>query len=311
MSTTSLVKSSEGSRNNFRVFLKRFLLPFLGFILVVVFINYWDVIFRKEYNNTERAKVHVENAKFFIQQYGDLTSARKELNMAISADSLNASAYNTYAVIHLAEKDTAAAKRKLYSAVKADSTLAMAWSNLAAISFHDDSLELALHYTIKAIEYDPTNKLAAYNMAFQSEHRGFPDQAIEWYIKAISMDSSFTDAYSALGALYNRMDRPIDAILILQKSLRISPQSEQNYRLYKNLAESHFYLREYEKALNYLKQSRNLQPDFPETEKCFARLYEATGDIEQSIRHWEKYIQIETDTANIEEARTHLLDIQE
>lgn len=307
---TSISKSTDGSRYTFRGFLRRFLLPFLAFILIVALINYWDNIFGRAKAKKELAKVHVEDAKFFIQQYGDLASARKELNLAIAADSLNASAYNTYAVIHLAEKDTAAAKRKLYSAVKADSTLAMAWSNLAAIGFQQDSLELALYYTIKAVEYDPTNKLAAYNMAFQSEDRGFPDQAIEWYIKAISMDSYFTDAYSALGALYNRMDRPIDAILILQKSLRISPQSEQNYRLYKNLAESHFYLQEYEKAFNYLEQSRSLQPDHPETEKCFARLYEATGNIDQSIQHWQNFIELETDTAEIKAAQNHLLSIQ-
>jgi tetratricopeptide (TPR) repeat protein len=147
-------------------------------------------------------------------------------------------------------------------------------------------------------------------MAFQSEDRGFPDQAIEWYKKAISMDSSFTDAYSALGALYNKVDRPIDAILILQKSLRISPQSYQNYRLYKNLAESHFYLQEYEKAFNYLEKSKSLKPDFPETEKCFARLYEATGNIDQSIQHWQNFIELETDTAEIKAAQNHLLTIQ-
>jgi tetratricopeptide (TPR) repeat protein len=124
------------------------------------------------------------------------------------------------------------------------------------------------------------------------------------------MDSSFTDAYSALGALYNKMDRPVDAILVLQKSLRLSPRSDQNYRLYKNLAESHFYLQEYDKAFYYLEQSKYLMPDYPETEKCFARLYEAKGDTLQSILHWRKYIELETDELKILEAENHLRALQ-
>ena len=113
---TSITKSMDGSRFKVRGFLRRFLLPFLAFILIVALINYWDNIFGRAEAKKELARVHVENAKFIIQQHGDLASARKELNLALEVDSQNASAYNTYAVIHLAEKDTAAAKEKLNKA---------------------------------------------------------------------------------------------------------------------------------------------------------------------------------------------------
>ena len=106
------------------------------------------------------------------------------------------------------------------------------------------------------------------------------------------------------------VDRPIDAILILQKSLRISPGSDQNYRIYKNLAEAHFSLQEYDKTHTYLEQSKSLKPDFPETEKCLARLCEATGNIDQSIQHWQNFIEMETDTAEVNAAQNHLLTIQ-
>ena len=309
--TTSLATTPTGSRFSLKLFTKRFLLPFLAFLLIVLTINYWDRLFGKTGGTGDAISTHVEKAKSLIQQHQDFEGAKKELDLALSADSSNASALNTYAVIHLAERDTTAAKRKLQLALKADSTLAMAWSNLATIGFKQDSLELALFYTIRAVEYDPGNKLAAYNMAYQSEHRGFLDQAVEWYKKAISMDSAFTDAYSALGALYTKINRPIDAILILQRSLRITPQSDQNYRIYKNLGEAHFRLQEYGKALGYLEKSINLQPDYPETEKCLARLHEATGNVNQSILHWQEYLRKETDTAKIREAENHLLSIQQ
>ena len=120
------------------------------------------------------------------------------------------------------------------------------------------------------------------------------------------MDSTLTPGYSALGALYNKMNRPTEAILILRKSLRISPASMDNFRVYKNLAEAHFLLKEYEKALVYLEQSKSLNPDFSETEKCFARYYEAIGEVESSVLHWIKYMALETDSMEVVNAQHHM-----
>ena len=120
------------------------------------------------------------------------------------------------------------------------------------------------------------------------------------------MDSSFTQAYSALGALYNKVNRPFDAILVLNKSLQNNPNSEFNYLVYKNLGESHFLIKEYEKARDYLDQSKNLNSEFAETEKCLARLYEGMGEFEKSIPHWQNYIELEDDTVKIREAQDHL-----
>ncbi|MCK4990647.1 MAG: hypothetical protein KAS29_09180, partial [Bacteroidales bacterium] len=285
---------------------KRYLFPLLVFAVLFVIYQFRDDIFGNGEKENKVARFHTESATGILNNSGNLEVAKTELDLALEADPTYASALNMYAMIHLAEEDTAVAKQKLYLALDSDPAFSMAFTNLAAIAFWEDSVELALSYTIKAVECDPSNNLAACNMAVQSEKRGFHAQALEWYQKAISMDSSFTDAYSALGALYNDLNRPIDAILVLQKSLRISPLSEQNYRIYKNLGESHFLLKEYDKALAYLDQSKTENPDYPETEKCFARLYEARGEADQSIQHWKNYLELETDSTSLREARSHL-----
>ncbi len=65
-------------------------------------------------------------------------------------------------------------------------------------------------------------------------------------------------------------------------------------------------MQEYNKALEYLEQSEKLNPDFPETEKCFARYYEATGDTLQSMQHWRRYLVIESDSVAQVKAQWHL-----
>ena len=73
-----------------------------------------------------------------------------------------------------------------------------------------------------------------------------------------------------------------------------------------NLAEAHFLLKEYDKALDYLEQSKSLDPNFAETEKCFARYYEAIGENESSILHWRRYLALETDSMEALNAEHHL-----
>ena len=76
--------------------------------------------------------------------------------------------------------------------------------------------------------------------------------------------------------------------------------------VYKNLAEAYFLLEEYEKALDYLEQSKALNADYSETEKCYARYYEAIGEEESSILHWRMYLALETDSMEALNAEHHL-----
>lgn len=209
-------------------------------------------------------------------------------------------------MVCLAEGDTSTAKHYFHQAIHSDSGFASAWSNLASVAFWEDEFNQALDYTFHAVESDPKNALVAYNMAIQSWDRGLQVQAVEWFRKAIQMDSLFTQASSALGALYNELQRPSEAILVLQKSLTLVPNSEYNFLIYKNLAEAHYQLNQYDRALGYLGQSKSLAPEFPETEKCYARLYEATGEAEMSIQHWQRYMILEQDSLQRAMAQHHL-----
>jgi tetratricopeptide (TPR) repeat protein len=206
--------------------------------------------------------------------------------------------------------DTALTKQKLHAAVESDPGYAHAWNILSVLAFRQDSFELAMRYGFTALDADPENTFAAFTMAIQCEERGLDRQAEELYLQAIDRDSLFTEAISNLGALYNKMNRPIDAIRILRKSLKLSPASQDNFRIYKNLAEAHFILKEYDQTWACLLESKTLNPDFAETERCFARYYEAKGDPEASILHWRRYLALETDSFEVQKAEFHLDSIR-
>ena len=204
----------------------------------------------------------------------------------------------------------ALAIKELEQAIKSDSTYSLAWSNLAAFNIHLNNLGPAIIQTIKAIEFDPQNSVAAYNLAYALQEKERFTEAIEWYMKAVEMDSTFTRAYSALSSVYNRLNRPVDAILILNKAKRITPESRFNFLIYKNLGRAYYILNEHNEALKFLLLSRNLNPTWPETICWLAEVYETAGKTTESIKQWQYYIEVESDTLKRNEAIIHLQKIK-
>ena len=285
---------------------RRYLVPVLVVGLLILFYLFKDRIFQNWKRVNKEAKAHTEVAIMFLKNNAVPEMVKKELNLALEADPEYAPALHTYAMVHLVEGDSTLAKQKLNSILESDPGYSGAWNTLASLAFWQDSVDLALHYSTNALETGPANSQAAYNLAIQSEDRGLYNQAETWYNKAIEIDSTFTSAYSALGALYNKLGRPTEAGMILRRTLRISPASAHNYRVYKNLAESHFILLEYVSAFENLEKSKALDPDYPDTERCFAIYYEARGYLQESILHWRRYLALETDTLELLKAQNHL-----
>jgi tetratricopeptide (TPR) repeat protein/class 3 adenylate cyclase len=289
---------------------RRYLIPLLVVALLAAFYVYKDRLFGNLHRVSKAAREHTEVAILYYKNQADPAMIKQELDLALKADPDYAVALYYYALVHRLEMDTLDAKQKLHAAVNSDPGYSLAWDLLANFAFRQDSFELAMEYGIQAIETDPGNANAAYNLAIQCQDRGLNSQAIEFFRKAIQQDSTFVSAYSALGALYNSMGRPAEAILTLHKSLEVSPASVHNYRVYKNLAEAHYLLKEYDKAQENLEQSKALNGDYPETEKCFARNYEAKGDLEASSLHWRRYLALENDSLELQKAQQHLDSIR-
>jgi Tfp pilus assembly protein PilF len=257
--------------------LKKYIYTLLILAPLIALVFSWKDIKRITgfgHSRRETAKVHVENATRNIYN-NELDSASSELDKAISSD-------------------------PEYS---------YAWSTMAALSVRQENLNKAILETLEALKFDPLNFQAAYNMAFALDDKQDYIQATEWYSKAIRIDSTFVPAYSALGHLYNLMNQPLDAIIVLRLAERKFPQSEFLYLVYKNLGISYYQMSIYDQAIRYLELSKSAKPELPETCLYLARSYEASGKMTKSIDLWQDYINLETDTIKNREAKRHLKEI--
>ncbi len=182
---------------------------------------------------------------------------------------------------------------------------------MAVITYKQGDLDKAISQTIKAIGLDPKNSRAPYNLALALDDKNDYKQAIIWYREAIRIDSTYkadtvyTAASSALGRLYNSLDQPTVAILILNRAKDLFPGSKYIYLVYKNLGNAYFLQGLTDSALKYLELSYNLNSSEPETNLFLARAYEAAGRLNKSIAQWQNYIDLETDTAKINAAIKH------
>jgi Tfp pilus assembly protein PilF len=219
------------------------------------------------------------------------------------------------AVSYIDNKEFEAAKTELDLALSSDPKYSYAWSSLSALSYKQGKLNEAVMQTIKAMECDPENSKAAYNMAYALDDKKDYKQAIHWYKESIKIDSTFhrdtvyVPACSALGRLYNSINQPIDAIIILNKAREQYPESKYIYLVCKNLGNAYLMQEQPDSALKYLELSNKIKPQEPETNLYLAKAYEATGKISRSIEIWQNYIDLETDSVKINEAKKHLKEV--
>jgi hypothetical protein len=62
-------------------------------------------------------------------------------------------------------------------------------------------------------------------------------------------------------------------------------------------------------ALKYLELSNKIKPQEAETNLYLAKACEAAGKITRSIDLWQNYIDLETDSVKINDAKRHLKEI--
>ncbi|MFQ5753319.1 MAG: protein kinase [bacterium] len=232
------------------------------------------------------------------------------LNIDDSSNRIMAKSHEARTWSYLNENKPDLAMKELELAVNIDPTYSTAWSTLAALNIQAQKLDMAISQSKKAIDLDESNSTAYYNLAYALEEKGELDPAGSRYAEAVRIDSTFTRAYSALGNVYIKLNKPHEAINVLNTAVRLTPESEFIYLIYKNLGKAYFMLNQYDEALKFLTRSLQLQPgEIPETIYYLAMTYEAAGMRTESIANWQHYLEIENDALKRKEALTHLQNL--
>lgn len=282
-SSDNQVVLTMGKQTSFPSNLRKIILPVIVILIVISIIigkqKLSDMLGIMD-QNRENAILHVNSAREYIEK-GNLDIAMTELEKAFQSDP----------------------------------DYSYAWSSLAAINVKQGDLDKAVMNTIKALECDPENSQAAYNMAIALDDKKDYNQAEHWYKEAIKIDSAFKKesvyipASSALGRLYNNAGLPTMAIIVLNRARKQYPDSKYIYLLNKNLGNAYLLQGQADSAVKYLELSYSVAPAEPETSLFLARAYESAGMLTRSIGQWQRYIELETDTAKISVAKKHLKEI--
>ena len=148
--------------------------------------------------------------------------------------------------------------------VYAYSTLSTAYFDLVVLGASDspiESLRRAVELGKKAVDLDESNPYAHACLAFPYMYLKKFDQAISEAEKSISLAPNYALGYFALGAVLVTVGRHKEAILALQKCLRLSPVPVHS-RVLGALAMSYREVGQYEESIaTYKKELQIAGPD--------------------------------------------------
>jgi adenylate cyclase len=127
--------------------------------------------------------------------------------------------------------------------------------------------------------------------SFLKEH----DRAISVLERAIELNPSSAFAYWALGSALGPAGRPEEALPMLEKAARLSPQDPLMHEFLFSMASAHFAAGRYEEAIRFARRSLDLQPGQPGAWRVIAAASGYRGRIVEARAACEKMMELAPD----------------
>ncbi|MDZ4724950.1 MAG: tetratricopeptide repeat protein [Leptospira sp.] len=128
-----------------------------------------------------------------------------------------------------------------------------------------------------------------YNEAVRLEKSGNHNQSKETYKKIINLDPEFYLAYQNIGAIFAKEGDHKQAIDYFSKAVKIHPE----YKNYYNIGVSFYRLKEYEKAIHFLKQALHLEKRFVLGHLLLAQVYQQLENDDKTEIYLNNVIKID------------------
>jgi len=166
-------------------------------------------------------------------------------------------------------------------------------------------LEQAYELARKANALDESTAHGLLARIYASKHQF--RQAIAEAERALAIDPSNAETHITMGEILTMMERPVEAIEVVERAIRLNPKHDANYLTL--LGTSYSGVGRYEDAVTALKKGLSLNPDWMPTYARLARLYSGAKRYEEAIAIAQKGLSLNSDWAEgyIELARCYRL----
>lgn len=127
-------------------------------------------------------------------------------------------------------------------------------------------------------------------MSFVHRLAGRPDQQLAAIERALQLNPSFALAYFLLGVSLAMVNRPEEAVAMLEKGARLSPQDPWMWLCFQGMALAHITAERYEAAVSYAERSLELKNDIASLRMLAVshahqgRIQEARSALEEMLR---------------------------
>jgi len=196
-----------------------------------------------------------------------------------------------------------AAELDYKKALELDPTHWGAWTNLAALYAVLGDYQDAIYYARRALDLNGEDPVALYNLGISLIDWGHPEEGIEAFSESVQMDSLFLGAYSAWGNSLIAVGRFEEAIDVLNRGIRISPDDPYLFLIHRNLGSAYDSLARSMDAIFHYENSVELESGQSGVVQRLATLYEQIGNHELAIEQWLHIIETSTDPVQVRSAQ--------
>jgi tetratricopeptide (TPR) repeat protein len=161
--------------------------------------------------------------------------------------------------------------------------------HLGRVRYQRQQFEAAIAAFTEVLKRDPNNVKAEENLGLCLEAKNRISDAITAYRKAIELDSAssvrFEQPYLDLGKLLTTLDRPAEAVPVLQQAISIQPKSASAHY---ELGRAQLALRHLDDARLQLEEAAELDPVNGSPHYLLGRIYKRLGKTEEAAKEFKR-----------------------